>query len=182
MNTHSLVLLDKVLKLSGESAEMTARSKRLSELLKEPDDEQTSSWFMCVPSCFNSALDILQTPRKEGGKECLVWTQGSAFSFKVGDILYDTSKAYSTWSEALKHMAFCVRVEQASDATPPKKGKTQQESIQRISGFIRCSILIPDKHRITVKEAGEFQMTQDEFVRFLIRGAEGSLKNKFPKR
>jgi len=42
---NSLGVLDKCLGLREGT-------KRLTELLKQPGDDQTSDWFMCVPSCY----------------------------------------------------------------------------------------------------------------------------------
>ena len=120
MSTQALALLDKALKLTDDTTDKGKRTKRMTELLKAPDDEQTTRWFMCIPSCFNNALDIRQTPRKKDGKESLIWTQGAAFSFKPGDAIYDTPKAYSEWGEALRHLSVCIQVHQATDATPEK--------------------------------------------------------------
>ncbi len=101
MNANALSVLNKALKLSGDSEEKS-KTQRLIDLLKAPGDEHAKGWFMCVPSCFNAALDIRQTERKRDGQRILIWTQGSAFSFKKGDKIYDTLDAYSEWSKALK--------------------------------------------------------------------------------
>jgi len=179
MKNYSIAVLERVLRLTEESVEK-GKTTRLTDLLKSPQDDEKNGWFMCVPSCFNNALDIRLTTRKIDGKETRVWTQGSAFSFKPGDTLYDTSKAYSEWGEALKHLSLCINVDQATDAIPAKRKGQQVEYTQRNSGSIRFSILITNNPKTALMKIDDFQMTQDDFVFFLIRGPEGELKERVP--
>jgi hypothetical protein len=178
MKTKALAVLERVLKLSEDPAEKGKFRRRLTDLLKPPKDEETKDWFMCVPSCFNNAIDIRLTTRKIKGNETLVWTQGSAFSFKPGDTLYDTSKAYSEWGEALQYLSRCISVEQATDAVPEKRKGQQGENIIRNPGSIRFSILVPNNYRTALMKIDEFLMTQDDFVFLLIRGPEDELKQR----
>ena len=121
---------------------------------------------MCVPKCFNSALDISQTTRKskDGGSEELIWTQGAGFSFKVGDTLYDTPKAYGPWPRALHHVGVAVQVTEATDAVPQQRGKP------RDPGRVRVTILRPNANRTRLRVEGSASMTQDALVRALITG------------
>lgn len=180
MNTKPLIVLDKALKLGDDAEETGKRTKRMTELLKSPEDERTGNWFMCVPSCFNNALDIRQTPRKKDGKEELVWTQGSAFSFKGGDKIYDTPKAYAEWGEALTHLSLCISVEESTDATPEKGTAGMSGFVPRNPGSVLFSFLTHNDQKSAVEKHGEARLTQDEFVRFLIRGPEGELKQRIP--
>ena len=84
MNQRSPHILDRIIR------EKPSRESRLTELLKDPSADSPEGWFMCVPTCFNDALDIKQTQRIESKRKSLVWTQGSTFSFKEGDQLYNT--------------------------------------------------------------------------------------------
>lgn len=152
--------------------EKPTKEKRSTDLLKNPIVEGTEEWYMCVPSCFNEALDVKRTERVEDKKKSLVWTQGSAFSFKQGDILYDTADAYKVWSEALKNINLCVQINTASSAQP------SQGEFGRFSGSVSFSILAPDKDRSKIVECAEHTMSQDDFVRFLIVGPGDDLKNK----
>jgi hypothetical protein len=179
MSTQALALLGKALKLTDDTVDKGKRTNRVTELLKAPDDEQSTGWFMCVPSCFNNALDIRQTPRKKDGKDSLIWTQGSAFSFKPGDAIYDTSKAYSEWGEALKHLSVCIQVNQATNAAPEKSNADGDSTVPRNPGVVRFSILTPNDQRTAVVKSGDAELTQDEFVRFLIGGPDGELKRRF---
>jgi hypothetical protein len=179
MSNQTLTVLDTALKLTQDTSDKGKRMKRLPELLKAPDDEQTAGWFMCVPSCFSNALDIRQTPKKKNKKESLVWTQGSAFSFKAGDTIYDTPKAYSEWGEALRHLSLCIQVHQATDASP-EKSSADGGAAPRNPGVVRFSILTPNDHKTAVVKRGDAELTQDEFVRLLIGGPDGELKRRFP--
>jgi len=169
MTTKVLTILDQMIR------EKSTREKRFTDLLKDPAAEIAAGWYMCVPPCFNDALDIKQTERVENKKKTLVWTQGSSFSFKTGDILYDTPKAYQLWSEALEDINLCIQVKTASSA-----GSAEGDS-GRVPGSITFSILTPNKDRSMIVERGEHTMTQDDFVRFLISGPTEELKLKIDK-
>ena len=166
MTGHALNMLDRLIR------QKPTRENRVTELLKDPTAESPEGWFMCVPACFNDALDIKQTQRVQGKKKSIVWTQGSSFAFKAGDTLYDTADAYKVWSEALKSIALCVQVKTASSAGASKRGT------RRFPGLVTFSILTPDERRTKITERGEHTMSQDEFVRFLIAGSPDDLKQK----
>ena len=178
MKSKSLAILKKALNLTDESSKKSTRTKRQPDLIKPPDNNESCGWHMYVPASFNNALDIRQTPRIKDGKETSVWTQGSTFSFKTGDTIYDTPKAYIEWREALKHISLCVSVEEATDAIPAKNNTEQNEIIPRQSGSVRFSILTPNDQQTEIVKRGSFQLTQDEFIQFLIEGPEGELKSR----
>jgi len=148
-----------------------ARQMRSTELLREPSADSTDGWYMCVPSCFNSALDIKQTERKKA----IVWTQGSAFAFTRGDTLYDTAEAYKVWSAAMKKISLCIQVKDATSS-----GFAEAKSA-RFPGSVTFSILVPSKDRTKIVERGDHTMSQDDFVRFLIVGPSRELKKKIKK-
>jgi len=147
-------------------------ARRLRELLKQPDDDHTKDWFMCVPLCFNKALDIKQTT-VEGPVN---WTQGSMFSFGTGDILYDTPEAYVEWRRALRHMKLAVQVEEATDAVPEKRGRHEALRVSRNPGSVLFRFLCPNRNQSSLVHRGQSVLTQDEFVRFLIVGPDARLK------
>ena len=117
-------------------------------------------------------MDIKQTDRIENKKKSRVWTQGSSFSFKAGDTLYDTVEAYQVWPKALKTITICVQVKMASSAGPSEGGTG------RCSGSVTFTILTPNGDRSKIFERDEHTMSQDEFVRFLIAGPPDDLKQK----
>jgi hypothetical protein len=175
VKSKSIVNFEKAVKLIEDSGNKGPRTKRLPDLIKPPEDNETYNWHMCVPACFNNALDIKQTPRIKDGKECSVWTQGSAFSFKTGDTIYDTPKAYLEWRQALRYISRCISVEDATDAIPAKKNIRQNVVIPRDPGSVLFSILTPNEQKTGIVKRGSFQLTQDEFVLFLINGVDDKL-------
>ncbi|MBN2183308.1 MAG: hypothetical protein JW715_15465 [Sedimentisphaerales bacterium] len=155
---------DKSLKLLQKLVGLKARDKRGSECLKKPNRvlEDKDEWFICVPSCFNDCLDIAKTERvKEPEK---VWTQGSRFAFHRGCILYDTSNAYHRWDIAINKIKYCVLIHDGKSVEPATNEK------ERNSGKVIFSVLSPCPKTKDLKEIGEFELSQDEFVRFLICG------------
>jgi hypothetical protein len=167
MKQTSLQILDKLVKPEAQ------RQRRLTDLLRPPDVAAVD-WFMFVPTCFNAALDIQQTVRVIEKQETLQWTQGSTFSFSVGDIIYNTPKAYEKWSEALKHIRFCIHV---IDATPVAPASA---SAQRKPGRLAFDLLIPNEAGISLMRSSKHDMTQDEFIRLLIAGTSAQLTLSSP--
>jgi hypothetical protein len=166
LNQRALIVLDKIRGNKG------LRANRLRELLKNPEVEYTLDWYMCVPRCFNDALDIKKTTRVENREEKLVWTQGSTFTFKVGDIIYDNESAYSLpWQEAIHKIHLSIQVtEIRGDATAINK-ETE------FSGRVVFQVLTPDVTTTRLENIGEGSLSNQEFVKFLISGPEGDLKN-----
>ena len=112
----------KALQLMEQLTRTSAKKEdRLTEFLKDPETDTTPDWFMQVSRCFNDALDIKVTPRKEDAKTVTVWTQGAGFAFKAGDTIYDTARAYDEWAQPLQHIRLCVQVRSATDATSPPR-------------------------------------------------------------
>ena len=138
-----------------------ASTKRLTTLLR-PHDAAASDWTMFVPTCFNSALDILLTERikKVGGvnTKTLVWTQGNNFQFSTGDTLYDTPLAYERWSGALGQLKCCVRV---TSSTP---------------NGLTFSISAPSEDRSSLRLISSHTLLQAEFVELLINGAAAGVR------
>lgn len=139
------------------------RQRRFTELIRSPT-EADSDWFMCVPTCFNGALDIQQTIRIVDSRETLTWTQGTNFSFAAGDRIYDTSKAYDQWSEALKHIHYCIHVTHATAVRP------SETSVPRKTGSVTFELLVPNPSHSGLTFAATHTSTQDELVRFIIAG------------
>ena len=159
-----------------------SKEKRHTECLKNPEriHKDKDEWFVYVPSCFNDCLDIAKTDRvvktdrlvldektqkmKPEKKTEKVWTQGSRFAFHHGCTLYDTSKAYHRWGDAINEIKYCVSIQSEKNAKPA------MDKDERDSGKVVFSILSPCSQTMSLKEIGEFKLTQDEFVRFLING------------
>jgi hypothetical protein len=178
----SLKLLTKLInqeKMKNENR-YPSKERRETELLKEADRTQTDKddWFIHVPSCFNDCLDIAKTNRvikhkspsedediqKEEKKIEKIWTQGSRFAFHRGCILYDTPKAYQKWSIAINEIKYCITIYSGKEAVPAINDQ------ERVPGVVDFSILSPRPLTTELEEIGEFSLTQDDFVSFLING------------
>lgn len=166
MRQKALKLLEHIIR------EKPTRENRHTDLLKDPSAEFADGWYMCALTCFNEALDIKQTERVQNKNKTTVWTQGSSFAFKAGDMLYDTPEAYRIWSEALKHIGLCVQVDSASSAGPT------EGRIGRFSGTVSFSIFTPNEDRSKIVRRSTQTISQDDFIRFLISGPSDELRQK----
>ena len=180
----SLKLVKKLVtqNLLAKTGRYPLKEKRQTKTLKHPERSITDhdDWFMYVPSFFNDCLDIAKTDRVEiTGRKTLdkktckmkdeketkkVWTQGSRFAFHRGCTLYDTPKAYRKWEDAINEIKYCVSILSATEAQP---AMGEQE---RIPGIVEFSIFSPSTQSQGLEKIGDFTLTQDEFIRFLIEG------------
>lgn len=169
----TIELLNKLItqKLSKKTGEYI-REKRFTQLLKKPertfiDDDK---WFIYVPSCFNDCLDIAKTDRVETDQETnekqvkKIWTQGSRFDFHRGCILYDTPKGYQKWPYAINEIKYCISIHSGEIAKPAMVKE------ERKPGKVIFSIFSPYPMSKNLETIGEFTLTQDEFIKFLIIG------------
>ncbi len=170
MKSPALALLDKLISntLADSSADPSApepilksRKARHLELLRHPL-EPDPSWFMHLPPCFNSALDIRLTVRAASAQP--VYTQGANFSFAVGDAIYDSPLAYLPWDRALASIRFCFKIRQASPVSPPSA------AAPRHPGRLQFDVCIPNPDRSALATAHTLTATQDQFVHFLVAG------------
>ena len=141
-----------------------SRENRLTTLLKDPLLDGCDGWYMYVPRCFNDALDIKLTERVVKGQKNRVWTQGSSFSFGVGDALYDTADAYKIWREALTSIDLCVQVKEATSVS------VAEDRQLRMPGSVTFAVFTPNVRRTQIVQRRSLTMSQDDFVRFLIEG------------
>jgi len=155
-------ILEKLLEPSRQSR----KAKRLKETLKDPQAPHDPGWHFVPGPPFNDALDMRLTESVQEKKATRSWTQGSNFAFKRGDVLFDTPDGYGNWQEALKRVGSCVQVLSARDVCPPTGEK------ERDPGQVLFAVLRPDGKRTKLERVDELEMTQDEFVRFLILGSE----------
>jgi uncharacterized cupin superfamily protein len=139
------------------------RQHRVTELMRSPSDADPN-WFMWVPPCFNAALDILETIRILDGRQTLTWTQGSNFSFAAGDVIYNDLRAYNEWSEAMRHIRYCIRITTANPVTPGERLN------KRNSGSVTFELLTPNNAATGIECQSRHTVTQDELVRLLITG------------
>lgn len=167
MRERSLRLLNKLIR-KGHS-----RERRETELLRDPECRESGDWFLCVPACFNRALDIVQTLRGPKKNKRLVWTQGAWFSFSAGDSLFDTVDGYIAWPEALRMIGVYVQV----DAAIPVS--MAEGSSARNPGMVAFSVFAPSADKTKIEKRFQHSFSQDDFVRFIIAGPSGELEKKF---
>lgn len=158
------LLLDSLLRPSGQK-----RERRRHALLKAPHSASPEDWFLHVLPAFNRALDIQETEcvRKVKGKKRLVatWTQGSAFSFAAGDILYDDASGYKAWGTPANRACLIIEIISAVPAKPRSAGSA------RFPGNVRIRVSKRDSWKDAfVTLPGIVGVSQDEFLRFCISG------------
>ncbi len=155
------------------TVESNKRENRSLDLLRDPTQECPKHWAVQLPSAFNIALDIERTDRvvksESARSKEKVWTQGSAFAFSAGDIMYDTSNAYLEWFTALKSVGFMFEVVRAASAMP------RQKDTPRYPGSVLLRVSKPNKDRTMMKEVGLVELTQDDLVHFVITGQNEEL-------
>lgn len=153
-----------------------AKSRKLIANFKNGFAE---GWYFAVPEAYRDALDITQEERavtlkhtevgKDGSKTYriekhkeMTWVQGRNFSFKKGDVIYDTPKAYEEWSEALKHIKYSIQVTEAKPNTVDHDGP--------VAGMVRFDIYTPNRAKSGIDKVASREITQDEFVSLLKHG------------
>jgi len=133
-------------------------------MLRDPESLKNVSWFMYVPTHFNDALDIRKMTRFDNKQPYEVWTQGSNFSFKQGDVLYDHAEGYAEWDKAITQINQAIQVRAAMDVTPAKSGSP------RFAGLVEFEILKPSSAKKQLEPTSRHSMTQDAFILYLISG------------
>ncbi|MFH1820854.1 MAG: hypothetical protein ABH852_00205 [Methanobacteriota archaeon] len=162
-----------------------------------------AGWKMAVGEAFKDAIDIKLTQKMVGGKKQMVWTQGRIFNFKQGDTIHDVHTPFSVWREAMEHLALMVQVIEASPSVyvsqetiiiegsinarlQKPEGQPKEKVLdgltidrQRFSpGFIRFELYLPNEDRSTVKKAGVYETTQEDFIVFLQTGVVRTKDNE----
>lgn len=159
MQNDSLQLFDALIAPIGK------RKNRSERLLKSPFGDDPD-WYFMLPPCFNSSLDIHLTERKKNKSSELVWTQGSAFAFQEGESLYPKCKVYeTTWGEALEGMDFFLQITRGEVAEPEGTNNKRKPG-----SVVFRKIVVDQTTKQVIPEIAQDEMTQDEFVYFLITG------------
>jgi hypothetical protein len=163
--------------------------KRSKELIAEFENKYAVNWVFKVNECFKDALDIKIGERKILGKATLVWTQGHIYCFQKGDTILDHEcKVNEKWSESLKHINYCLRVETAVPCTIRALGEeeilestiTEDEELEKKykqkkkytldHGNIKFNVLIPNQEKTALKIKETIECSQVEFVNILKNG------------
>jgi hypothetical protein len=157
-------------------------------------------WHFVLPEAFKEALDIRLTPRVSGGKNFDILTQGRGFNFKVGDVLYDTRKAYElAWENALRHIGHSVQVEAAEPTTIETKkeykttcpvkylengkervleGMLSLKRTRTLFGRVKFTLFKPVDGQSKIEPVKTFETDQERFVLFLQTGVLRSKNNE----
>jgi len=162
---------------------MAKPGRSASILLKNPAANTDSSWHLCLPAHFNTALGLRFSWKQKVQNKQIVdrwreWSQGSHFCFSEGSIIYDRDVSQlETWAEKLDAVDFFIVLgptKPVAIRTLPADA-TGASRIERDPGSVWFKICLPDPDgpRFTsitaAADKGEFMhLTQDEFVRFAI--------------
>lgn len=129
-------------------------------------DGYSVGWHFVVREAFALALDIRLTrrvankdrPKGEAPIYTQILTQGDRYSFRAGDVIYDSPKATEPgvrWSEALRCFTQRIKITLATDGP---------------DGSVHFEIQAPDREAQAVYSVSNHIVTQAEFVRFLKTG------------
>lgn len=133
----------------------------MSEKIKFHNDF-VAGWSFAVHRAFQAALDLKPIKKEED-----VWKLGSLFSFKEGDVLWDTPLAtrLATWGEALPYIRIGLQVD---IATPAQWKKGADEKV--LPGRVIATIYRLTGDSVEVKADGTIRCAQLEFVEMLRNG------------
>ena len=142
----------------------TKKTKRSEHLIANFRNGFAENWFMAVGEQFKNELDIKKTNRKKNGKNVGVWTQGTSYNFKEGQIFYDSPKGYSIWSNALKKITFTCKILKAEAKINAAKHKIAHD------GLVKFALYKINNEKTDIIEIDKHKMTQNDFVIFLNTG------------
>ncbi len=156
--------------LMGNDTGTKTGSKRSEDLIAYFPNGYAENWFMAVGEQFKAELDIKKTNRKKKGEKIEVWTQGTTYAFKEGQVFYDTPEGYSLWSDALKKIIFACKILEAETKIIATKYRDANE------GFVEFAIYKTNTEKTNIIEIDKQNITQDDFVTFLKTGKIGNRK------
>lgn len=144
------------------------KEKRSTKLIADFESGFAKGWEMAVGEWFREALDIKLTDRVNNGRKKKVWTQGKAYSFDTGDVVYDSMGGYSAiWSDAIKNINILLQV---IDATPAEYKEEEGGKKKLTPGRVRFQVLMPDHQKKGLIKHDVVSCTQAEFVNILKKG------------
>jgi hypothetical protein len=152
-----------------------------SVLFKNPATNTHSTWHLCLPPHFNSALDLRFLQKQQMKNKKIVrtwkeWVQGGRFSFNEGSIIYDQDVSeIQTWGRKLEIINFYIVIRSARPVTikTEKDENTGLKVVRRNPGMVTFGIY-HSSSTVDKDMPREVTMTQDEFIEFAI---SGTLKN-----
>ena len=149
-------------------ADSAGKEKRSTTLIADFETGFAKKWEMAVGEWFRDALDIKYTSRKVNGKTKKMWTQGGAYSFDTGDVIYDSKGGYSAiWSDAIKQISKAFQIIEAS----PAEYKEEEGGKKKLTpGRVRFQVLMPDQQKKGLIKLDVVSCSQAEFVNILKEG------------
>jgi hypothetical protein len=167
---NSIRILEKLLRQDKDR--QRKRFKRDTELLADFSSGYAKDWFFCVPIFFYDALDIKFTYRKK--EERKIWTQGSTFNFSVGDMIWNYSYPYcKNFVSEIIMPKIGIQVQSSKSCLPQTKNRLRNEG--KINFTIVTENYVQDS-KDNWKTIGNYSLSQDGFVEFLITGCSKSLE------
>lgn len=152
---------------------VTESSKRSNVLIANFEDGFADGWYMAVKECFRMELDIKLTERKKNKIAYNEWTQGPYYCFSEGQIFYDTRDGYVDWGTAINKVKIACQIISAKPNSPIKfenelSGKTEFKVLE---GFVKFLLFSPNEERTKLVPYVGYNLTQNEFIKFLKTGA-----------
>lgn len=155
----SIDILEKLIK------QETAKGfKRSTDLLADFSNGYAEGWYFCVPTFFYEALDIKFTYQKK----TKLWTQGSTFNFSTGDMIWNHAYPYcENFVSDFNKPRLGIQVQLSAPCLPQTKNRL------RNSGKVNFTIFAArnDSNSKSIwKVTGNYSLSQDGFIEFLIKG------------
>lgn len=118
-------------------------------------------WFFKVSDAFMESLDMAFTLKGA--------TQGSCFSFAVGDVFYDDVLAYSLqWQDAKLKIKYCARVLKANASSIIQQENAEGKKVKEVVDGLLVFAL--DTYTNGIVSTKEFETNQFDFANFLRTG------------
>jgi hypothetical protein len=149
------------------------------KLLKCPSAPTPSSWHLCLPPHFNTALGLKfsqkqKVTNRQVAERWKEWVQSGNFDFNEGSIIYDTDVCgLKTWGEKLAAIGSYIVIGKTRPVSLRilNEATTDFMKTHRDPGLVTFKIYIPDPESdlksICIREVTS---TQEEFLRFAISG------------
>lgn len=169
------------------------RPDRSLKLLSDFPGGYTRGWAFELPTAFRENLDIRLTPRATSRKDSFnktifedVWTQGSIFNFKRGDLIYNNHLVYEvSWGEALEKLDFYLQITKTTPSSSrPVVFWENNRFINKLIthyGTVFFNLYRPLRGKVAVELVTSLNCRQNHFVDFLRTGnllsSEGETRN-----
>lgn len=129
-------------------------------------------WHMALKESFKMELDIKFTERRKDKISYYEWVQGPYYCFSEGQLIYDVREAYTCWQDALKTVNLACQIVAAKKNVPIKieNKETGKPEFRVLEGFVQFLLLKPDEGRTKLVPYVGYNLSQNDFVRFLKAG------------